>query len=247
MGSRLEAGTTAPAAAREPVRTARGLCSGGAAPSWRSQWQRRWPVAASAFRTPRPPRRHLRLRPSPPPPSHPGMTPRPWPRRTCPSRAGETLAAGVPVQLSDGLREVRGWKPGAQNVAGASRVRQGGRLCGHRQRCGRTSQPSPSPGTTGRPPRRLFQYLDASILPGLPEAGDPALGRRARRARPARRGAGVQGRRTGRRQGHRYLRPAVQQSRAPLCTCPFRAPTPRTLAAARADAEARIAVVPPSA
>ncbi|WP_354184812.1 hypothetical protein [Arthrobacter sp. UYCu712] len=34
--------------------------------------------------------------------------------------AGESLAAGVPVQVSDGLRETPGWKTGKQGVAGGS-------------------------------------------------------------------------------------------------------------------------------
>src|SRR6478735_2033182 len=38
--------------------------------------------------------------------------------RDLPFSAGESLAAGVPVQLSDGLKGAPGWTPGRQDVAG---------------------------------------------------------------------------------------------------------------------------------
>ena len=91
----------------------------------------------------------------------------------------------------------------------------------------------------------LFQYLDASILPGVPETGDPALGWRTRQARAARRGAGVNGgERAGARATAIYARLFSKAGSSVYLSvsCPDAA----TLAAARTDAEARIAVVPPS-
>jgi hypothetical protein len=38
-----------------------------------------------------------------------------------PFAAGETLARGVPVGISDGLKDAPGWKPVKENVAGESR------------------------------------------------------------------------------------------------------------------------------
>ncbi len=161
-----------------------------------------------------------------------------------PFTAGGTLAAGVPVQLSDGLREVPGWKPGKENVAGASEyVKEDG--CVVRQRCGPTSQPSPSPGTTGRPRKRSSSTWMPAFFPptwnrrpcagaGNP-AGPPAVEVLVFKG----------GERSGTRATAIYARLFSKSGSSVYLSvsCPDAA----ALAAARSEAEARIAVVPPSA
>ena len=44
--------------------------------------------------------------------------------RNLPFTAGDRLVAGVPVRLSDGLGDAPRWKPGRQDVAGASEYRK---------------------------------------------------------------------------------------------------------------------------
>ena len=162
-----------------------------------------------------------------------------------PFTAGGTLAAGVPVQLSDGLRDVPGWKPVKENLAGASEyVKDDGCVVSAKVRTNQSALAVA--GDDRASTEALFQYLDASILAGLPGAGDPALGRGTRRARP-----GVEvlvfkgGERSGARATAIYARLFSKSGSSVYLSvsCPDAA----TLAAARSDAEARIAVVPPSA
>ncbi len=209
MGSRLEAGTTTAAAGAGS--TARGLCAGEPRlPGARSgdgagRLQRRLPDPAAPKAAPATPTLAT-------PTITPGHDAAAVAAKDMPFTAGETLAAGVPVQLSDGLRDVPGWKPGKENLAGASEyVKEDGCVVSAKVRTNQSALAVP--GDDRASTEALFQYLDASILPGLPETGDPALGRGTRRTLPGRRGAGVQGRRTVRHQGHRDLRPAVQQVR----------------------------------
>lgn len=92
--------------------------------------------------------------------------------------AGESLAAGVPVQLSDGLRETPGWKPGKQGVAGGSEyVKADGCLAAAKVRV--NQQPLVVSGDDKASTVALFQYLDPSIQPAylktdtLRWGGDP--------------------------------------------------------------------------
>ena len=83
--------------------------------------------------------------------------------KNMPFTAGESLAAGVAIELSDGLREVRGWKPGKENVAGASQyVKEDGCVASAKVR---TNQALALAGDDKASTEALFQYLDASILP----------------------------------------------------------------------------------
>ncbi len=92
--------------------------------------------------------------------------------------AGESLAAGVPVRIADGLRDAPGWKPGKQDVAGGSEfVRADGCLASAKVRV--NQQPLVVSGDDKASTVALFQYLDPSIQPAylkpdtLRWGGDP--------------------------------------------------------------------------
>ena len=85
-----------------------------------------------------------------------------------PFTAGGTLAAGVPVQLSDGLRDVPGWKPVKENLAGASEyVKDDGCVVSAKVRTNQSALAVS--GDDRASTEALFQYLDASILPAYLE------------------------------------------------------------------------------
>jgi hypothetical protein len=80
-----------------------------------------------------------------------------------PFSAGATLAEGVPVGISDGLKNVPGWTPVKQNVAGESQYRKAdGCLVAAKVR----SNQSPLVLSDDRESTvGLFTYLDPTILP----------------------------------------------------------------------------------
>lgn len=162
-----------------------------------------------------------------------------------PFAAGGTLAAGVPVRLSDGLRDLPGWKPGKENVAGTSEyVKEDGCVVSATVRTNQSALAVS--GDDRASTEALFQYLDASILPAYltPETlrwgGEP--GKPAPRVEVL---VYTGGARAGARATAIYARLfSTSGSSVYLsASCPDTA----TLAAARTDAEAWIAVVPPSA
>lgn len=85
--------------------------------------------------------------------------------RDLPFTAGDSLAAGVAVGLSDGLREAPGWKAVKENVAGENRYLKA-------DGCVASARVSMNQGTlavTGDDKAstvELFKYLDPAILPG---------------------------------------------------------------------------------
>ena len=84
--------------------------------------------------------------------------------RDLPFAAGGTLAPGVPVGISDGLKEAPGWKAGSRNVAGESRyTKADGCLVAARAR---TNQNALARADDRESTIALFEYLDPSILPG---------------------------------------------------------------------------------
>jgi hypothetical protein len=92
--------------------------------------------------------------------------------------AGESLAAGVPVRLSDGLADAPGWKPGKQDVAGGSEfMKADGCLAAAKVRV--NQQPLAVSGDDKASTVALFQYMDPSIQPAYLKAdtlrwgGDP--------------------------------------------------------------------------
>lgn len=84
--------------------------------------------------------------------------------RDLPFAAGGTLAPGVPVGISDGLKEAPGWKAGSRNVAGESRyTKADGCLVAAKAR---TNQNALARADDRDSTIALFEYLDPSILPG---------------------------------------------------------------------------------
>jgi hypothetical protein len=81
-----------------------------------------------------------------------------------PFAAGGTLAPGVPVGISDGLKEAPGWKAESRNVAGESRyTKADGCVVAAKTR---TGQNVLARGDDRESTLALFEYLDPSILPG---------------------------------------------------------------------------------
>jgi hypothetical protein len=161
-----------------------------------------------------------------------------------PFSAGGTLAAGVPVQLSDGLREAPGWKPGEQNVAGASEyLKADGCVVWAKVR---TSQHSLAvPGDDQASTAALFQYLDASILPSYLKPDTLRWGGEPDQPAPSVELLVLEGAvPAGARATAVYSRMFSKAGSSVYISvsCPDAA----TLAGARADVAARLAVVPPT-
>lgn len=164
--------------------------------------------------------------------------------RDMPFAAGGTLAAGVPVPLSDGLRDAPRWTAGGENVAGTSEyVKDDGCVVSATVRGNQAALAVA--GNDRESTEALFEYLDASILPAYlkPETlrwgGEP--GKPAPRVEVL---VYTGGERPGAPATAIYARLfSTSGSSVYLsASCPDAA----TLAAARIDVEAWIAVVPPS-
>ncbi len=164
--------------------------------------------------------------------------------RDLPLAAGDSLAAGVPVRLSDGLRDVPGWTPGRRDVAGASEYRKAnGCLVAARVRV--NQWPLVVPGDDKASTEALFQYLDPSILPSYLRSDTLRWG-----GGPDKPGPRVEvlvlegGGRAGSRATASYARLFAKAGSSVFVS--VSCPDPAALAAARADVAARLAVVPPS-
>jgi hypothetical protein len=160
-----------------------------------------------------------------------------------PFSAGATLASGVPVGISDGLKDAPGWTPVKQNVAGESQYLKGdGCLVAAKVR----SNQSPLVlGDDRESTVGLFTYLDPTILPaylktatlrwgGQPEKPGPNV-EVLMLEKPGQSGAtstAVLARVFGTAASSVYV----------SVSCPDAA----TLAAAQAEVAARLVVVPPS-
>ena len=82
-----------------------------------------------------------------------------------PFTAGDSLAAGIAVGLSDGLREAPGWKTVKENVAGENRyLKTDGCAVSARVRGNQGSLAVP--GDDKASTVELFKYVDSRILPG---------------------------------------------------------------------------------
>ncbi|WP_142038265.1 hypothetical protein [Arthrobacter sp. SLBN-100] len=80
-----------------------------------------------------------------------------------PFASGGTLASGVPVGISDGLKDAPGWKMVKDNVAGESQyLKADGCLVAAKVR---TNQAVLAQGDDRESTVALFQYLDSTILP----------------------------------------------------------------------------------
>lgn len=164
--------------------------------------------------------------------------------RDLPFAAGDSLAAGVPVQLSDGLRGAPGWAPGRQDVAGASEyLKADGCLASTKVRV--NQWPLVVPGDDRASTEALFHYLDPSILPSYLTTDTMRWG-----GDPDKPGPRVEvlvldgGDKAGSRAAASYARLFAKAGSSVYVSvsCPDRA----ALAAARADVAARLAVLPPS-
>ncbi|MBB6403884.1 hypothetical protein [Arthrobacter sp. AZCC_0090] len=94
----------------------------------------------------------------------PGHDARAVAAKDMPLQAGGTLAAGVPVGISDGLRDVPGWHIVRDNVQGESRFdRKDG--CVVSTRVSVDQGPLAVPGDDQASTEALFTYLDPAILP----------------------------------------------------------------------------------
>lgn len=160
-----------------------------------------------------------------------------------PFSAGGSLAAGVPVGISDGLKEAPGWHQIKQNVAGGSQyLKADGCLVAAKVRTNQVplALKDDKESTVG-----LFTYLDPSILPGYlktatlrwgGEPGKPGPSAEVlvleEPGQPDVRSVAVMARVFGTAASSVYISVA----------CPDAA----TLAAARADVAERLLVVPPS-
>ncbi|MEK0157149.1 hypothetical protein [Arthrobacter oryzae] len=82
-----------------------------------------------------------------------------------PFTAGDSLAAGVPVGLSDGLREAPGWKAVKEDVAGENRYLKADG-CVASARVSVNQEPLAVTGDDKASTVELFKYLDPTILPG---------------------------------------------------------------------------------
>ncbi|MFP5365510.1 MAG: hypothetical protein ACLGIS_01360 [Actinomycetes bacterium] len=86
-----------------------------------------------------------------------------------PFSAGGILAPGVPVGISDGLKDAPGWKAVSHNVAGESQyVKTDGCVVAARVHA---NQGALAQGDDRESTVALFQYLDPTIQPGYLKAG----------------------------------------------------------------------------
>lgn len=161
-----------------------------------------------------------------------------------PFTAGDSLAAGTAVGLSDGLREAPGWKPVKENVAGENRyLKADGCVVSARVRSNQGSLAVP--GDDMASTVELFKYLDSTILPsylktdtlrwgGEPDKPGPKAEVLAFESgsAPGAKSVAVLARVFGKAGSSIYI----------SLSCPDRA----ALAAARADVSERLVVVPPT-
>lgn len=163
--------------------------------------------------------------------------------RDLPFTAGTTLARGVPVGISDGLKDVPGWKQVKDNVAGESQyLKADGCLVAAKVR---NNQGVLARGDDRESTDALFEYLDPSILPGYLKTESLRWG--DNRNEPVRRVEML---------GLEQAAPSSGRAAAVLARLfgtagssvyvSVSCPDASSLAAARADVSAHLAVLPPS-
>ncbi|MGY4540199.1 hypothetical protein ACVWY0_000093 [Arthrobacter sp. UYNi723] len=160
-----------------------------------------------------------------------------------PFSAGGSLAAGVPVGISDGLKDAPGWQQVKENVAGESQYLKadGCRVAAKV----RTNQAPLALQDDKESTIGLFTYLDASILPGYLKTGTLRWGGEAGRAGPSAEVLVLE------KPGQPGVRSTAVMARvfgtaASSVYISVACPDDATLAAARADVAGRLLVVPPS-
>lgn len=163
--------------------------------------------------------------------------------RDLPFAAGDSLAAGVPVRLSDGLGEAPGWTAAKEDVAGASEYRKAdGCLVSAKVRI--NQWPLGVPGDDKASTEALFHYLDPSIMPSYLGTDTLRWGGDPEKPGPRVEVLVFEGGKAGARSSVSYARLFAKAGSSVYVSvsCPDRA----ALAAARADVAARLAVLPPS-
>jgi len=164
--------------------------------------------------------------------------------RNLPLSAGDRLAAGVPVQLSDGLRDAPRWKPGKQDVAGTSEYRKAdGCLVSARVRV--NQWPLVVAGDDKASTEALFRYLDPSIVPSYLRSATLRWGGESGKPGPSVEVLALEGgNRGGGRATASFARLFAKSGSSVYVS--VSCPNAAALAAARADVAARLAVLPPS-
>lgn len=161
-----------------------------------------------------------------------------------PFSAGDTLPAGVPVGISDGLAKAPGWTPGKQNVAGENQyIKADGCVVAAKVR---TNQwPLTTSGNDKTSTAELFAYLDSTILPdyltparlrwgGEPDKPAPNVEVLVLESRP---GSGAKA---------TSIMARVFAKTGSSVYVSISCPDQGTLSAAKADVVQHLAVVPPS-
>lgn len=161
-----------------------------------------------------------------------------------PFAAGDTLPAGVPVGVSDGLAKAPGWTPGKQDVAGETQyIKADGCVVAAKVR---TNQwPLTTSGNDKTSTAELFTYLDSTILPdyltpanlrwgGEPDKPAPNVEVLVLESKPA----------SGARATSIMARVFAKTGSSVYIS--ISCPDQGTLSAAKTDVVQRLAVVPPS-
>ena len=160
-----------------------------------------------------------------------------------PFSAGGSLAAGVPVAISDGLKEVPGWQQVKDNVAGESQyLKADGCVVAAKVRTNQVPlvREDDKESTIG-----LFTYLDPTILPGYLKTGTLRWGGEVGKPGPSTEVLVLE------KPGQTGIRPTAVMARvfgtaASSVYISVACPDDAALAAARADVAERLLVVPPS-
>lgn len=160
-----------------------------------------------------------------------------------PFSAGGSLAAGVSVGISDGLKAAPGWQQVKDNVAGESQyLKADGCLVAAKVRTNQAplALQDDKASTVG-----LFTYLDPSILPGYLKAATVRWGGEPGKPGPSAEVLVLE------KPGQPGVRSTAVMARvfgaaASSVYISVACPDDATLAAARADVAARLRLVPPS-
>lgn len=166
-----------------------------------------------------------------------------------PFTSGETLAAGVPIGISDDLGDAPGWTRGKQNVAGENQyTKTDGCVAAARVR---TNQwPLAVAGDDKASTVQLFQYLDASILPEYLKSGTLRWGGESgggQEGKPAPKAdvLVLEGRHQTGAKATAVMARLFSKTGSSIYVS-IACPDPNTLAGAKADVGQGLAIVPPS-
>jgi hypothetical protein len=161
-----------------------------------------------------------------------------------PFAAGDTLAAGIAVGVSDSLREAPGWKLARENVAGENRyVKSDGCIVSTRVRV--SQGPLAVAGDDEASTLELFRYLDPTILPAYLETDTLRWGGEPDRHGPRAEVLVFEPRAAAETKATAVLARLFSKAGSSVYVS-LSCSDPAGLAAARADVRQRLAIVPPS-